>query len=71
MRTIVLILMVVASVIGLATANNEPKCNEPIERSAVTKDAAEAAAKVVRNPPIISSEIYSSKVKSESEILLL
>ena len=46
-------------------ALNDHKCSEPIERSAVTKEAADAAAKVLDNPPVISNELYSSKVKSK------
>ena len=42
----------------------DAQCSEPIDKSAVTKEAADAAAKVIRNPPVASSEIYSSKVKS-------
>ena len=58
----------IALLVLVAKANqnlNEPKCNEPIEKSAVTKEAADAAAKVLENPPVYTSEIYSSKVKSK------
>lgn len=43
---------------------DDAQCSEPIDKSAVTNKAKEAAAKVHQNPPQISSEIYSSKVKS-------
>jgi hypothetical protein len=54
-------------VLPLARAD-EPQCSEPIEKSAVTKEAADAAAKVVENPPRYTSEIYSSKVQSKKKL---
>ena len=47
----------------------DAQCSEPIDKSAVTNMAKEAAAKVHQNPPKISSEIYSSKVKSKLSLL--
>lgn len=44
----------------------EEQCDGTVDKSAVTKEAAEAAARTLRNPPTRqSSEIYSSKVKSK------
>ena len=48
----------------------DAQCSEPIDKSAVTNLAKEAAAKVHQNPPQVSGEIYSSKVKSRSNNIL-
>ncbi len=51
----------------LAKAQDEnAKCDEPIDKSAVTKEAADAAAKFIKNPPAYNTDVYSSKVKSWS-----
>lgn len=58
-------LQIALSCLVLASSD-DPQCNEPIDKSAVTKEAADAAAQVIKNPPIYTSEIYSSKVKSKT-----
>ena len=59
------ILILVSLVCGLlAEQADNPQCKQPIDKSAVTKEAADEAAQVAKNPPIYTSEIYSSKVKS-------
>jgi hypothetical protein len=60
----VYIAILLCSLLSLSKAE-DGQCNEPIDKSAVTKEAADAAAKVIQNPPVVASEIYSSKVKSK------
>lgn len=48
-----------------ADQGENPTCKQPIDKSAVTKEATDEAAKFAENPPVFTNEIYSSKVKSE------
>jgi hypothetical protein len=51
---------------------DKAKCDEPIDKSAVTKEAADAAAKVIQNPPnIYNTEVYTSKVKSIDILIVI
>ena len=65
---IIYLIAYLAMTMAINAANNEAdkaKCDEPIDKSAVTKEAADAAAKVIQNPPTIyNTEVYTSKVKS-------
>ena len=67
------LLIALIAVMQMALADNEndgAKCAEAIDKSAVTPDAAAAAAaQAKKNPPIYSNEVYSSKVKSKSLII--
>ena len=65
---IIYLIAYLAMAMAINAVNNEAdkaKCDEPIDKSAVTKEAADAAAKVIQNPPTIyNTEVYTSKVKS-------
>ena len=60
--------MLVVSCMGVSgTVESEKleQCKQAFDKSAVTKEAAETAAKVIKNPPTYSTEVYSSKVQSK------
>ncbi|CAF0786910.1 unnamed protein product [Brachionus calyciflorus] len=57
-------ILILISVICVINADQDhPTCSHPVDKSAVTKEATDEAAKVIENPPVYTSEIYSSKVK--------
>lgn len=64
MKKISLVILVSLICGCLAEQADSPQCKQPIDKSAVTKEAADEAAEVAKNPPVYTSEIYSSKVKS-------
>ena len=57
-------LLVLAAVLALV-ASEDAQCSSAFEKSAVTKEAAEEAAKAKTKQPKFSNEVYSSKVKSK------
>lgn len=64
MKAITTLILVTLISSYLAVQGENPTCKQPIDKSAVTKEATDEAAKFVENPPTYTSEIYSSKVKS-------
>lgn len=64
MKAILNLILVTLISSNLADQGENPTCKQPIDKSAVTKEATDEAAKFVANPPPYTNEIYSSKVKS-------
>jgi hypothetical protein len=62
-----LIFISLAIIARTETSESDPaKCSQTIDKSAVTAEAAAAAAKALKKPPTAyNNEVYSSKVKSE------
>jgi len=50
----------------IAEQSEETTCSKCADKSAVTKEAKDEAAKVIQNPPVYNSEVYTSKVNSKS-----
>lgn len=56
---------------GIVLSEEAGQCIKCTERSAVTKEAADAAQKVKQNPPeTYSSDVYTSKVKSNTNEII-
>jgi hypothetical protein len=60
-----LVISLVAAARVVAEEADQAKCSQTIDQSAVTAEAAAAAAKALKKPPVYNSEVYSSKVKSK------
>jgi len=50
----------------IAEQSEETTCSKCADKSAVTKEAKDEAAKVIQNPPVYNTEVYTSKVNSKS-----
>jgi len=57
------VISLIAAVRVTAEETDQAKCSQTIDKSAVTAEAAAAAAKALKKPPVYNNEVYSSKVK--------
>lgn len=57
------LLILVASLVLVTCEDSQ--CSTAFDKSAVTREAAEEAAKAKKKQPILNNEVYSSKVKSK------
>lgn len=65
-----LLVCLLSAVVLLTNADDSGQCVKCVERSAVTKEAADAAEKAKETPQVYQSEVYTSKVKSRINFLV-
>jgi hypothetical protein len=65
LKLTITLLVIISCLVNADDADKAPCDAKCQDKSAVTKEAADAAAKVIKNPPnIYNTEVYTSKVKS-------